>query len=207
MDDEYFPPTRAVRRAREVQQPVKAFGATAPALGSSNWHGQSWLDPIERVFGHMTGTLWNRGLTRLAGRITALEKAIAGLFAVVEPSVDARIQTGVAPLAQRVDAIERRLEAVMLVQKETNEHLQATASTFADAVKGAVGRIEALRTEMRAEIARLDATIAALPDQWRGELQETLDALRERPEAANALLHGVETFSASIARTIEEVQP
>lgn len=207
MDDEYFPPTRAVRRAREVQQPVKAFGVTAPSLGSSNWHGRSWLDPIERVFGHITGTLWNRGLTRLAGRITAIEKAMTGLFTVVEASVEQRITNGLAPLTERVDALERRLEAVMLVQKETNEHLQATATTFADAVKGAVARIETLRSEMRAEIARLDATVAALPDQWRGELQETLDALREKPEAANALLHGVETFSASIARTIEEVQP
>jgi hypothetical protein len=205
MDEVGLPMGRIARRDRAVETPAQAFGVTAPSPRSANWHGQAWLDPIYRVFGHLTGVLWNSGLTRVAGRITALEKALQKLFVALEPGIDTRISAAIMPLAERVDALERRLNAVMLVQKETNEHLQTTASTGVEAVKSAVARIEELRQDMHAEIARLDAVVAELPPQWRVELQDTLDTLRTKPDAANALLHGVEAFSASIARTIEGV--
>ena len=94
-----------------------------------------------------------------------------------------------------------------VIQRETTvrlNELQAALDGALNEGHTALGEARALHEALEGKITEWQAELGGFPARWQADLEARITALRETPDAANAALLGVESFTASIAAQLRE---
>lgn len=160
----------------------------------------SWL---EQLWDDLTSRARRDDLQRLSRRVAALEKAArANSPAPQSPSAPPADEA-----AEQRAATERTIEMLKVIQRETTVRLNALHAALDGALKEghtALGEVRAMHEALEAKITAWQSELTAFPARWQADLEARITALRETPDAANAALLGVESFTASIAAQLRE---
>lgn len=191
----------AVLLSRPATTPnsASAFGVTLKTGPRAADYGR-WRGPVFEVIDGITGRLAADGLERLTARVWSLEHTVVKLMAALEPAVMERIT---AEVDVAVEELEPRVQALTTIQAETTSLLHRSVTHAERTTAEAIAATQALREELRAAIKQIEAAFAALPANWRTDIQATIEELRNSPDAANALLHGAESLAGSLAKSLD----
>lgn len=174
--------------------------------------GETWdvdePSALTRFWRDLTGETLRDEHRRLARRVAELERAGK---AQTLPNARAADPAGDTPDAANAQAdlaaLERMLGIIKIVQQQTTERLNELAASVAEAAgegRDALNEARALQDNLAERISAWEQQLAAFPAQWRADLEARIDALRETPDAANAALLGVESFTRSIGAQLRE---
>lgn len=163
---------------------------------------------LTRFWRDLTGETLRDEHRRLARRVAELERAGKAQTPRKGRADDPAGATQEAGSEQAdLAVLQRMLGIIKIVQQQTTERLNELAASVAEAAgEGRDALIEArtLQDALAERISAWEQQLAEYPEQWRADLEARIDALRETPDAANAALLGVESFTRSIAAQLRE---
>lgn len=150
----------------------------------------------DEIWQNITGRPVREELEALRARVRKLEQRRP--VSVTKPPIAS------APL--EVPALKELMSQVEALA-DKQDHITSCLQDWLKALHGIRSNVDAQNERIAAIVQQLheaEAALAAMPETWRADLDAKLEALRNTPDALNALLLGAEAFAQSVAQSIEE---